>query len=83
MVNDRQGVRYVLHAVLMAHPGQASCLQGYHSVGCEDLAANDLGIVSGWKQSMVNWALLAMLGMWARTKCSDPLPCETDANTLI
>ena len=36
-------MRYVLHAVLMAHPEQASSLQGSHSVGCGDLAANDLG----------------------------------------
>ena len=53
-VKKCQGVRYVLHTVLMAHPEQASSLQGSHSVGCEDLAANDLGIVSGWKQSMEN-----------------------------
>jgi hypothetical protein len=44
----------VLRAVLMAHPEQASSLQGSYSVGCADLAANDLGIVSGWQQSMEN-----------------------------
>ena len=42
----------MLRAVLMAHPEQASSLQGSYSVGCADLAANDLGIVSGWQQSM-------------------------------
>ena len=49
-----QGTRYVLRALLVAQPEQASSLQGSYSVGCDDLAASDLGIVSSWQQSMEN-----------------------------
>ena len=40
--------------VLMAYPGQASSLQGSHGADCDILAANDLGIGSGWRQSKQN-----------------------------
>jgi len=53
-VVEYHGTGYVLHAVLMARPEQASSLQGSHGVSCDNLAANDLGIVSGWQQSMEN-----------------------------
>ena len=53
-VVEYHGTGYVLHAVLMARPEQASSLQGSHDVSCDNLAANDLGIVSGWQQSMEN-----------------------------
>ena len=61
-VVECQGTRYVLRAVLMAYPEQACSLQGSHGVNCDILAANDPGNVSGWQQSMKNWALLAVLG---------------------
>ena len=82
-VVEYHGTGYVLHAVLMARPEQASSLQGSHDVSCDNLAANDLGIVSSWQQSMENYALLAVLGQWARTECSDPLPCRTGATPFI
>ena len=44
----------VLQTVLMAYPGQASSLQGSHGADCDILAANDLGIGSGWQQSKQN-----------------------------
>ena len=56
------GTRYVLRAVLMAYPEQACSLQGSHGVNCDILAANDLGIGSGWQQSKQNRALLAVVG---------------------
>ena len=48
--------------MLMAHPIQASSLQGLHGVNCDALAVNDLGKGSGWQQSKQNWALLAVMG---------------------
>ena len=57
-----QGTGYVLYAVLMAYPEQASSLQGSHNVNCDIPVAYDLGNVSGWQQSMKNWALFAVLG---------------------
>ena len=44
----------VLQTVLMAYPDQASSLQGSHGANCDILAANDLGIGSGWRQSKQN-----------------------------
>ena len=44
----------VLQTVLMAYPDQASSLQGSHGADCDILAANDLGIGSGWRQSKQN-----------------------------
>ena len=52
----------VLQIVLMAHPDQASSLQGSQGVDPDILAANDLGIGSGWRQSRQNRALLAVVG---------------------
>ena len=56
------GAAHVLPAVRMAYPDQASSLQGFHGVNHDLLAANDLGIGSGWQQSKQNWALLAVVG---------------------
>ena len=56
------GAGHVLSAVWMAYPDQASSLQGFHGVNRDLLAANDLGIGSGWQQSKQNWALLAVVG---------------------
>ena len=53
---------HVLQTVLMAYPDQVSSLQGSCGVSCNILAANDLGIGSGWQQSRQNWALLAVVG---------------------
>ena len=65
-----EGSEDVLQTVLMANPDQASSLQGSHSVNCDILALNDLGIGSGWQQSKQNQALLAVVGTLARTGCS-------------
>ena len=62
MVMDCEETVHVLQTVLMAYPDQASSLQGSHSVGCDILAANDLGTGSGWQQSKQNQALLAVVG---------------------
>ena len=53
---------YVLRGMLMAHPIQASSLQGLHGVSCDALAVNDLGIGTGWQQSTQSWVLLAVMG---------------------
>jgi len=79
-VVEYHGTGYVLHAVLMVRPGHASSLQGSHDVNYDNLAANDLGMVSSWQQSMENYALLAVLGQWARTECS---ACRTGAAPFI
>ena len=55
----------------MVLPDQAGSLQGSRSVSCDLLAANDLGIGSGWQQSKQNWTLLAVVGYWIRMACSD------------
>ena len=52
----------VLHPMSMAHPNQASSLQGLHGVNCAALAVKDLGIGEGWQQSTQNQALLAVMG---------------------
>ncbi len=62
MVMDCEETVHVLQTVLMAYPDQASSLQGSHSVGCDILAANDLGTGSGWQQSKQSQALLAVVG---------------------
>ena len=71
------GSCHVLWIMWMAHPNQASRPQGYHHVNGDTLAANDPGIGSGWQQSKQNWARLAVVGYWARMKCSD-LWCVQD-----
>ena len=53
---------HVLQTVPKARPNQACSLQGSRDVSCDILAANDLGIGSGWQQSKQNWALLAVVG---------------------
>jgi hypothetical protein len=55
----------------MIHPNQADSLQGLQGGNVEALAANDLGIGSGWQQSKQNWALSAVVGKWIRVVCSD------------
>ena len=65
-----EGSEDVLQTVLMANPDQASSLQGSHSVDCDILAPNYLGIGSGWQQSKQNQELLAVVGTLARTGCS-------------
>ncbi len=52
----------LLHCMLMAHPLQASSLQGLHGVSCGALAVNGLENGSGWQQSKRNWALPAVMG---------------------
>ena len=56
------GAAYVLQAVWMAYPDQASSLQGFHDVNCDILAVDDLETGSGWQQSKQNQALLAVVG---------------------
>jgi hypothetical protein len=68
---ERIGSPYVLWIMWMAHPNQADSLQGSRRVICDILAVNDPGIGSGWQQSKQNWALPAVVGHWARMKCSD------------
>ena len=51
---------HILQSLGMAHPGQASCLQGHLSVSCGALAGKDWGNGSGWQQSRQNSALLAV-----------------------
>ena len=46
--------RHVLWIMWMAHPNQADRPQGSHHVSDGILAANDLGIGSGWQQSKQN-----------------------------
>ena len=65
-----EGSAHALLTVLMAHPDQASSLQGSLRVSTDTLAADDPGIGSGWQQSKQNWALLAVVGQCARTGCS-------------
>jgi hypothetical protein len=66
-----QALQHVLHLMWMAHPNQADSLQGPQGGNVEVLAANDLGIGSGWQQSKQNWALSAVVGKWVRVICSD------------
>jgi len=40
--------------ILVLQSNQAGGLQGSHSGNCDTLAANDLGIGSGWQQSKQN-----------------------------
>ena len=70
-VMEYQGMQHVLHTLSMVCPDQAGSLQGSHSASCDILAANDLGIGSGWQQSKQNWALPAVVGHWARMRSSD------------
>ena len=56
------GNLHPLQSVLILRPNQASSLQGSLNVSRDILAANDLGIGSGWQQSKQNWALLAVVG---------------------
>ena len=70
-VMECQALQQVLHLMWMAHPNQADSLQGSQSGNVEVLAANDLGIGSGWQQSKQNWALSAVVGKWVRVICSD------------
>ena len=65
------GMQHVLWLMWMAYPNQADSLQGFCSVNCTILAANDPGIGSGWQQSKQNWALPAVVGHWARMRSSD------------
>ena len=48
------GSQHVLWIMWMAHPNQADRPQGSHHVSDGILAANDLGIGSGWQQSKQN-----------------------------
>ena len=64
-------MQHVLWLMWMAYPNQADSLQGFCSVNCTILAANDPGIGSGWQQSKQNWALPAVVGHWARMRSSD------------
>ena len=60
---------HVLLIVLMAHPDQASSLQGCHRGNGVTLAANNPGTASGWKQSRVTFRMvLAVVGTWVRTR---------------
>ena len=64
-------MQHVLWLMWMAYPNQADSLQGFCSVNCTILAANDPGIGSGWQQSKQNWAQPAVVGHWARMRSSD------------
>ena len=57
--------------MLMVYPDQAGSLQGSRDVSCDILAVNDSGNGSGWQQSKQNWALLAVMGPWARMVSND------------
>ena len=70
-VLECQETQYVLQAMLMIHPNQASSLQGLCGVSSSILAVNDPGTGTGWQQSKQNWALLAVVGTWSRMGCSD------------
>ena len=59
-------MQHVLWLMWMAYPNQADSLQGFCSVNCTILAANDPGIGSGWQQSKQNWALAAVVGQRIR-----------------
>ena len=48
--------------VWMAYPDQADSLQGSLGVSCDNLAANDPDIGSGWQSGKQNWALPAVVG---------------------
>ena len=67
---EYQGMQHVLHTLSMVCPDQAGSLQGSRSASCDILAANDLGIGSGWQQSKQNWALPAVVGQQIRKACS-------------
>ena len=66
-----QGALQVLQVMSMVCPNQADSLQGSRGVNGDILAANDLGIGSGWQQSKQNWALPAVVGQQARMICND------------
>ena len=57
-----QGALQVLQVMSMVCPNQADSLQGSRGVNSDILAANDLGIGSGWQQSKQNRALPAVVG---------------------
>ena len=71
------GAQQVLWIMSMAHPNQADRPQRSHHVSDGILAVNDLGIGSGWQQSKQNGARPAVVGQWARMKCSN-LCCVQD-----
>ena len=56
------GAPHVLQTVSMAHPSQASSLQGSHGVSCGILAVDDLATGASWQLSKQNQALLAVVG---------------------
>ena len=62
MVVDWRETVYVLQAVWMVEPDQASSLQSSRSVSCDSLAANDLGTGSCWQPSKQNQVLLVVVG---------------------
>ena len=66
-----QGALQVLQVMSMVCPNQADSLQGSRGVNGDILAANDLGIGSGWQQSKQNRALPAVVGQQARMICND------------
>ena len=68
---ESQALRHVLHVMGMLHLNRADSLQGLQDGNFEALAANDLGIGSGWQQSKRNWALSAVVGRWIRVIYSD------------
>ena len=55
-------VFFVLHGMLMAHPIQASRLQGLHGVNCDALTVNDPRNGTSWQQSKQTRVLLAVMG---------------------
>ena len=59
---ERVRAHHALLRMWMAHPIQAGSLQGCGGVSYHNLAANVLGIGSGWQQSKQNWALPAVMG---------------------
>jgi len=71
------GRTHARQAVWMAYTNQTSHLQGFHSVSCDILTVDDLGIGSGWQQSKQNHVLLAVVRQRNnRTECSNHLCCR-------
>ena len=57
---------------LMAHPDQASSLQGSRRVSSDTLAVNNRTIGLGWQQSKRTLVLLAVVGACARPRWQSP-----------
>ena len=52
---------YVPRRMLKSHLNRTGGLQGFRNGSCDDLAGNDLGTGSGWRQSRQNQTPLAAM----------------------